>query len=209
MKVERKAEHAVSDETCKAATGRTLAEWHGLIDDRGGLELGRRKIGDWLAGELKVDPWWSATITHEYELARGAVEKDGKPKGYTICATKSVKADPASCYGAFATAAALDRWFGAAARRADRGGRPLAERRRQPGHGQEGDPRQDDPPQLGGRGAHPADAGRDQVRAERGEDDRDGDDRAVADAGRSGRLSAGLGRGAGAVEADARVKSTA
>ena len=48
----------------------------------------------------------------EYELARGAVEKDGKPKGYTICATKSVKADPADCYGAFATAAALDRWFG-------------------------------------------------------------------------------------------------
>ena len=38
MKVERKAEHAVSDETCKAATGRTLAEWHGLIDDRGGLD---------------------------------------------------------------------------------------------------------------------------------------------------------------------------
>ena len=112
MKVERKAEHAVSDETCKAATGRTLAEWHGLIDGRGGLELGRRKIGDWLAGELKVEPWWSATITHEYELARGAVEKDGKPKGYTICATKTVKADPASCYGAFATAAALDRWFG-------------------------------------------------------------------------------------------------
>ena len=98
MKVERKAEHAVSDETCKAATGRTLADWHGLIDGRGGLELGRRKIGDWLAGELKVDPWWSATITHEYELARGAVEKDGKPKGYTICATKTVKADPASCY---------------------------------------------------------------------------------------------------------------
>ena len=77
MKVERKAEQAVSDETCKAATGRTLAEWHGLIDGRGGVELARRKIGDWLVGELKVDPWWSATITHEYELARGAVEKDG------------------------------------------------------------------------------------------------------------------------------------
>ena len=205
MKVERKAEHAVSDETCKAATGRTLAEWHGLIDDRGGLELGRRKIGDWLAGELKVDPWWSATITHEYELARGAVEKDGKPKGYTICATKSVKADPASCYGAFATAAALDRWFG-----------PRHDAKiEEGGHWRNADgnqatvrkatPRQDDPPHLGGRGAHAADAGRDQVRAERGEDDRDGDDRAAADACRGRRLSAGLGRGAGAVEANARV----
>jgi uncharacterized protein YndB with AHSA1/START domain len=113
MKVERRAEHAVSDETCKAATGRTLTEWHEQIDERGGVGLGRRKIGDWLVGELEVDPWWSATITHEYELARGALEKDGKPKGYTICATKSVKADAAACYGAFASAAALDRWFGA------------------------------------------------------------------------------------------------
>ena len=149
MKVERKAEHAVSDETCKAATGRTLAEWHGLIDGRGGVELGRRKIGDWLAGELKVDPWWSTTITHEYELTRGAVEKDGKPKGYTICATKSVKADPATCYGAFATAAALDRWFGprhdARSRTAATGATPTATADRP-----QGEPRQDDPAQLGG-----------------------------------------------------------
>ena len=112
MKVERKAEHAVSDETCKAATGRALTEWHEQIDGRGGIALGRRGIGDWLVGELRIDPWWSATITHEYELARGAVEKDGKPKGYTICATKSVKADAATCYGAFASATALDSWFG-------------------------------------------------------------------------------------------------
>jgi uncharacterized protein YndB with AHSA1/START domain len=112
MKVERKADRAVSDESCKAATGRTLGEWHEQIDRRGGLDLGRREIGNWLVGELKVEPWWSATITHEYELARGAVEKDGKAKGYTICATRSIKADPAACYAAFATGAALDRWFG-------------------------------------------------------------------------------------------------
>ena len=112
MKVERKAEHPVSDETCKAATGRTLTEWHRALDARGGVELGRRKIGDWLVGELKVDPWWSATITHEYELARGAVEKDGKPKGYTICATKSVKADPADCYGARIDLPTGDRMLG-------------------------------------------------------------------------------------------------
>jgi uncharacterized protein YndB with AHSA1/START domain len=74
MKVERRSEHAVSDATCKAATGRTLVEWHGLLDGRGGLPLGRREIGNWLGGELKVDP--------------------------------------AACYAAFASAAALDGWFG-------------------------------------------------------------------------------------------------
>ena len=114
MKVERKAERAVSDPTCKAATGRTLTEWHAAIDARGGLSLGRRELGNWLVGELGLDPWWSSTIAHEYELARGAVEKDGKPKGYTICATRTIKTDPVRCHEAFASNAALDAWFGPA-----------------------------------------------------------------------------------------------
>ena len=28
MKVERKADHAVSETSCKGATGKTIAEWH-------------------------------------------------------------------------------------------------------------------------------------------------------------------------------------
>jgi len=112
VKVERKAEHAVSDASCRSATGKGLAEWHELIDRKGGIALGRREIGSWLVGELKVDPWWSATITHEYEIARGAADKDGKPRGYTICATKAINAGPDRCFAAFSTAAALDGWFG-------------------------------------------------------------------------------------------------
>ena len=112
MKIERKAEHAVSEASCKAATGRTLTAWHAAIDARGGPTLGRRELGNWLVGELKIDPWWSSTIAHEYELARGAVEKDGRPKGYTICATRCIKADAARCHEAFASSQALDAWFG-------------------------------------------------------------------------------------------------
>ena len=112
MKVELKSDHPVGEDSCKAATGKTLSEWFALIDARGGPGLGRREIGQWLYQEMKVDPWWPATINCEYEIARGQLEKDGKPKGYTICATKSIKAEPARCYDFFASAAALDRWFG-------------------------------------------------------------------------------------------------
>jgi uncharacterized protein YndB with AHSA1/START domain len=112
VKVERKSEYPVSDAGAKAATGKSLEEWFKLLDKKGGVELGRREIGNWLVGEHKVDPWWSATINCEYEIARGALEKDGKPKGYTICATKSIKASPESCFAAFASAKALDGWFG-------------------------------------------------------------------------------------------------
>jgi hypothetical protein len=45
-----------------------------------------------------VDAWWATTLIVEYEKARGAVEKDGLVKGYNICVTKSVSAQPAKVY---------------------------------------------------------------------------------------------------------------
>lgn len=112
MKIDFQAEHEVSDAAAQAATGDTLAGWFGRIDAQGGLALGRHGIARWMYGELKIDMWWVTTIANEYERARGKLEKDGKPAGYTICATKSIKADAQACYAAFADAAQLDRWFG-------------------------------------------------------------------------------------------------
>jgi uncharacterized protein YndB with AHSA1/START domain len=112
MKVEHKADHAVSETSCKGATGKTLAEWFKALDKQGGVALGRRTLSKWIEHENDVEVWWAATITHEYEIARGDLAKDGKPKGYSICPTKSIKASPKACYAAFATAKALDAWFG-------------------------------------------------------------------------------------------------
>jgi uncharacterized protein YndB with AHSA1/START domain len=111
MKVERKADHAVSDASCKAATGKSLAEWFKALDAHGGVALGRRALGNWIQ-EQKAEPWWSATICNEYEIARGDLAKDGKPKGYSICPTKSIKASATRCFAAFADAKSLNAWFG-------------------------------------------------------------------------------------------------
>ena len=112
MKVERKADHAVSEATCKEATGKTLAEWFKALDKHGGIPLGRRELSKWMEHEHGLSTWWAATVTHEYEIARGDLAKDGKPKGFSICPTKSIKASPKECYAAFATTNALDQWFG-------------------------------------------------------------------------------------------------
>ena len=112
MKIELRPDQPVSDEAAHAATGRSLADWFAQIDSWGGAALGRKEIGQRLLA-AKVDPWWLATLNIEYEAARGLKEKDGRAKGYTICATKSLKAAPDACYAAFASAAALDRWLGA------------------------------------------------------------------------------------------------
>jgi uncharacterized protein YndB with AHSA1/START domain len=100
-------------DAAQAATGKTLSEWFAQIDAWGGAALGRREIGQRLLDGYTLDPWWVATLNIEYEAARGLKEKDGRAKGYTICATKSLKATPQACYDACASAAALDRWLGA------------------------------------------------------------------------------------------------
>jgi uncharacterized protein YndB with AHSA1/START domain len=112
MRVERKSDHAVSDAACKAATGKTLSDWFKALDKHGGVALGRRDLTTWVRDAHSVDPWWCSTIVNEYEIARGDLAKDGKPKGYSICPTKSIKASPQKCYDAFASAKALDTWFG-------------------------------------------------------------------------------------------------
>jgi len=112
MIVERKADHAVSEASCKEASGKTLAEWFKALDKHGGIPLGRRELGNWLQHEHGLTTWWAATVTNEYEIARGDLARDGKPRGYSICPTKSIKASPKDCFAAFASAKALDQWFG-------------------------------------------------------------------------------------------------
>src|ERR1044072_1701312 len=106
MKIERKADHAVSEASCKEASGKTLAEWFKALDKHGGIALGPRERSKWIEPEHGVGIWWATTIVNEYEIARGDMAKDGKPKGYSICPTKSIAASPKKCFDACATAQA-------------------------------------------------------------------------------------------------------
>ncbi|MBI2839930.1 MAG: SRPBCC domain-containing protein [Acidobacteria bacterium] len=111
MKVTLASEKQLSG--VKRETGKSFDEWFALLDKQVGADKGRREIGMYLGNTVKVDPWWGGTITVEYENARGAKEKDGRPRGYSICATKKLKASPDACFAAWATPGALDTWLGA------------------------------------------------------------------------------------------------
>jgi uncharacterized protein YndB with AHSA1/START domain len=112
MRVERKADHAVGESSCRSATGKSLAEWFKALDRHGGVVLGRRTLSKWIEHEHDVESWWATTITNEYEIARGDLARDGKPKGYSICPTRSIKASPQACFAAFSTGKALNAWYG-------------------------------------------------------------------------------------------------
>ena len=109
MKREATTARKNDDRTCKAETGRTRAEWFARIEKVGAT--GRSAIGKFLLSE-KVDAWWITTLTVDYEAAKGIVEKDGRPKGYSICSTKTVGTPPARTFKALTTPADLAKWFG-------------------------------------------------------------------------------------------------
>lgn len=101
-----------TDANARAKTGKTLEQWFAHLDAAGGLAKGRRELVNALHDGAKLDEWWATTLVVEYERARGAKEKDGKPKGYSICSTKTVAAPLERVFQAFGAAADLDRWLG-------------------------------------------------------------------------------------------------
>lgn len=112
MKVTLTPDNPVTDEACKAATGKTLGEWFAAIDAMDGLKIGRREVNNHLYQNLKLDPWWCGTIAVEYEKHHGQRKKDGLFEGYFICSTKTIAAPPAKVYAAFVDAGELAQWYG-------------------------------------------------------------------------------------------------
>jgi uncharacterized protein YndB with AHSA1/START domain len=101
-----------TDAAAQAATGKTMKAWFAELDGLGGTARGRRELVQHLYGVLDKDEWWATTIAVEYERVRGAVEKDGAPKGYSICSTKTIAAPVADVFAAFGDARRLDAWLG-------------------------------------------------------------------------------------------------
>lgn len=116
MNVESKSEHPMTDADAAAATGKAWEDWYRLLDASGGPTPGRRAITDRLMKEHNLAPWWAQTIAVEYERARGLREKDGRPKGYAICVTKTIAAPAERVFDAFGDAAVMGEWLGPGAK---------------------------------------------------------------------------------------------
>lgn len=109
MKVPSGTSRAADDRACEQKTGRWRAHWIDAIDKWGAQ--GRAAVGKYLLSE-KVNPWWIATLTVDHEAAKGIVEKDGQPKGYSICSTKSPAVSAERVFEALTSPEDLAHWFG-------------------------------------------------------------------------------------------------
>ncbi len=60
-----------SAEKVIASTGRTMDQWHQLLDGAGATGWKHPQIARWLVDEHGVDGWWAQGITVGFEQARG------------------------------------------------------------------------------------------------------------------------------------------
>ncbi len=111
MKYNLESDHPVTNESAKAATGKTLDQWFAELDGWDGLKKGRRAVNNHLY-EQKLDPWWCTTIAIEYEKHHDARKKDGLFEGYFICSTKTISAPVEEVFAAWSDKDMLSRWFG-------------------------------------------------------------------------------------------------
>ena len=112
MKVVPKSEHPMTDADVKSATGKPWKDWYRLLDEAGGPATGRRAITEQLMKEHGLEGWWAQTIAVEYERAKAVHERDGRPKGYSICVTKTIATSPERVFDAFGDTSVLKSWFG-------------------------------------------------------------------------------------------------
>jgi uncharacterized protein YndB with AHSA1/START domain len=108
MKTPEVPQRPADDATLKRETGRDRREWFALVDASGAT--GRAAVGKVLQAE-KLDPWWITTLLIDYENAKDIREKDGRPKGYSLCMTKTINASVETVYDAFVTGSQLSAWF--------------------------------------------------------------------------------------------------
>jgi uncharacterized protein YndB with AHSA1/START domain len=96
------------DRTIERETGLSRAQLFKLLASAGS---GRSALGKALQAK-KIDAALIPTLIVDFEAHAGIVEKDGRPKGYSVCATKSVGASATRAFKAFTSPADLDKWFG-------------------------------------------------------------------------------------------------
>jgi uncharacterized protein YndB with AHSA1/START domain len=102
----------LTEESVVRATGMGWAHWFKVLDKFGCKEKGHKESAKFLLEKHKLTPWWSQTVTVEYEVAKG-LRKPGQrsDKKYALDVHRTVAASADACWAAWTTAKGLGGWF--------------------------------------------------------------------------------------------------
>ena len=110
-KRETAAKTRMGDETVRARTGKSWAEWFAVLDRAGAPSLTHREIAAHLKGEHRLSNWWCQMVAVVYEQSKGLREKHQKPTGYEIGVSKTIAAPLSRLFRAWEDRRIRDKWL--------------------------------------------------------------------------------------------------
>lgn len=92
------------------ATGKSAEHWYKLLDKWGAPTKGHKAIATHLS-ELGVSPWWSQTVTVEYERDRGLREVHQTTRGFEATVNRTLAHDADTVWAALTEPARMNKWW--------------------------------------------------------------------------------------------------
>ena len=102
----------MSDAAVQNKTGRTWAQWVGVLDTAEAHAMSHRDIARYVHEQHQTSGWWAQTVTIGYERIRGLREKgQRRGGGYDVNKSRTVPVPLHRLYQAFSTARVRRRWL--------------------------------------------------------------------------------------------------
>lgn len=102
----------INEKTVILRTGKSWAEWFGILDEWGAVMKTHKDIARYLADNWKVSPWWSQTITVRYEQERGLRSPGQRSDGlFSISIRRTIRTNPSRAWKALISSQDLSKWF--------------------------------------------------------------------------------------------------
>jgi uncharacterized protein YndB with AHSA1/START domain len=101
----------MSDASLNKATGRTWAQWAGVLDRAGSAQKPHREIARYVSS-LGTPDWWSQMVTVGYERIRGLRDRgQRRGGGYNASKSRTFHVSVAALFNAFANARQRRQWL--------------------------------------------------------------------------------------------------
>src|SRR5581483_10387002 len=101
----------ISDDAVRKRTGRTWAEWVGVLDKAGAVQKSHRDIAVYVSS-LGTPGWWSQMVTVGYERIRGLRQTRQRRDGaYEATKSRTFAVPLSALYRAFADPRARSQWL--------------------------------------------------------------------------------------------------
>jgi uncharacterized protein YndB with AHSA1/START domain len=101
----------MSDAAVRRGSGRSIADWLEILDAWGATEHTHPEIATWLRNEHGIGGWWAQSVTVGYERARGMRAKHQQVDGFSVSATRTIRAPAERLTDAFTDASLRAAWL--------------------------------------------------------------------------------------------------